>query len=66
MSRRRRVALQARAAPAGRSLSDYLLGELQHIATRPTRDELLERIASRGAGQLPAAEDVLAEQRPRR
>lgn len=57
-------ALKARAALEGRSLSDYLLGELQRIAARPTRVELLERIATRGIRDLPPAEDMLAEQRP--
>jgi plasmid stability protein len=39
--------LKARAAMAGMSLSDYLLGELRHSAERPTRQELMERIAGR-------------------
>lgn len=59
-------ALKAKAALEGRSLSDYLLRELERIATRPSRAELIERIISRGIADLPAAEDVLAEQRPRR
>ena len=56
-------ALKAKAALEGRSLSDYLLGELQRIADRPSRAELLARIAARGVRDLPPAEDVLAEQR---
>ncbi|MDN5794288.1 MAG: antitoxin [Intrasporangium sp.] len=59
-------ALKAKAALEGRSLSDYLLRELERIATRPSRAELMERIARRGIADLPPAEDVLAEQRPRR
>lgn len=59
-------ALKAKAALEGRSLSDYLLRELERIATRPTRTELLARIAARGMSQLPTAEDVLAEQRSTR
>jgi plasmid stability protein len=39
--------LKARAATAGMSLSDYLVAELRRIAERPTRDELLARLASR-------------------
>jgi antitoxin FitA len=39
--------LKARAATAGMSLSDYLLVELRRIAERPTRAELLARIADR-------------------
>jgi len=39
--------LKARAALAGMSLSDYLLAELRRSAERPTRQELLARIAQR-------------------
>jgi plasmid stability protein len=39
--------LKARAATSGMSLSDYLLAELRRIAERPSRDELLQRIAAR-------------------
>lgn len=39
--------LKARAALAGKSLSDYLLEELRRTAERPTRAEILERIAAR-------------------
>lgn len=59
-------ALKAKAAFEGRSLSDFLLDELDRIATRPSRAELLARIESRGIADLPAAESVLAEQRPPR
>ena len=56
-------ALKAKAAMEGRSLSESLLVELQRIADRPSRAELLARIAERGVCDLPSAEDVLAEQR---
>lgn len=59
-------ALKARAALEGRSLSDYVLTELQRIATRPSRTELLERLAAHGTRELPPAEDVLADERARR
>ncbi len=59
-------ALKAKAALEGRSLSDYLLRELDRLATRPSRAELLERIASRGVAALEPAAQVLAEQRPGR
>jgi antitoxin FitA len=36
--------LKARAAMAGMSLSDYLLGEIREIAERPTLAELRERL----------------------
>ena len=39
--------LKARAAEAGRTLSDYLLAELERLAARPTRDEMLARIHGR-------------------
>jgi plasmid stability protein len=39
--------LKAGAANSGRTLSDYLLSELEHLAQRPTRDEMLARIHSR-------------------
>lgn len=56
--------LKAKAALDGRSLSDFLLAELERIAERPTRAELLARIAAREAPSLPPAEDILREQRP--
>lgn len=36
--------LKARAAIAGLTLSDYLLREVERIAARPTREELIQRI----------------------
>ncbi len=39
--------LKARAALAGKSLSDYLLIEIRQIAERPTLEELLERLSAR-------------------
>jgi plasmid stability protein len=39
--------LKARAALAGMSLSEYALAELRRAAERPTRDEILARIARR-------------------
>jgi plasmid stability protein len=37
--------LKARAAQEGKSLSDYLLREIQRIAERPTMEEIMERLA---------------------
>jgi plasmid stability protein len=37
--------LKARAALAGLSLSEYVLAELRRAAERPTREELLRRLA---------------------
>jgi antitoxin FitA len=39
--------LKVRAAQAGQTLSDYLLAELERLASRPTREEMLARIHSR-------------------
>ena len=39
--------LKSRAAVSGQTLSDYLLAELERLAVRPTRDEMLARIHSR-------------------
>ena len=39
--------LKARAATAGMSLSDYLLGELREIAERPTLAEFRDRLHTR-------------------
>jgi plasmid stability protein len=44
--------LKARAAGAGMSLSDYALAELRRAAERPTRDEILARIAARTPARL--------------
>jgi plasmid stability protein len=41
--------LKARAAMAGRSLSDYLLAEIKEIAERPTLAELRDRLHRRKA-----------------
>ena len=39
--------LKSRAATAGMSLSDYLLRELDHVASRPTWDEIEARLKQR-------------------
>jgi plasmid stability protein len=39
--------LKSRAALAGMSLSDYLLGEIRQAVERPTIDELRARLQSR-------------------
>jgi plasmid stability protein len=48
--------LKVRAATAGMSLSDYLLGELREIAERPTLAEFRERLHTRKL--LPVALDT--------
>jgi plasmid stability protein len=44
--------LKTRAADLGQTLSDYLLAELERLAARPTRDEMLARIHSRKRATL--------------
>lgn len=39
--------LKVRAADAGRTLTDYLLAELERLAARPTRHDILARIHGR-------------------
>jgi antitoxin FitA len=59
--------LKSRAALAGMSLSEYLLGEIREVAARPTLDELRARLAER-PGMTPAiapAEAVRAEREGR-
>ncbi len=41
--------LKSRAAMAGMSLSDYLIGEIKEIAERPTLAELRDRLHTRKA-----------------
>ena len=55
--------LKSRAALAGMSLSDYLLGEIRQVAERPTLDELRARLQSRPEAVVPVspAEAVRAE-----
>ena len=56
--------LKARAADSGRTLSDYLLAELERLAARPTREQMLTRLHSRKRVTLktPAAV-VIREER---
>ena len=55
--------LKARAAMAGMSLSDYLIGEIKEIAERPTLAELRERLHQRKpvSAQFDAARMVREE-----
>jgi antitoxin FitA len=38
-------ALKIRAAQTGMTLSDYLLAEIEQVATKPTLNELMDRLA---------------------
>jgi antitoxin FitA len=55
--------LKVRAADSGQTLSDYLLAELERLAARPTRDEMLTRLRTRKrvALKTPAAVVIRAE-----
>ena len=55
--------LKSRAALAGMSLSDYLLGEIRQVAERPTIDELRARLRGRTQTSpcVPPAQAVRAE-----
>jgi len=52
--------IKSRAAEAGMTLSDYLLAEVERIASLPTREEMVARLHSRGRVKLrtPAAEII--------
>lgn len=51
--------LKVRAVDAGQTLSDYLLAELERVAARPTRDEMLTRIHKRRRVTLKTPSAVL-------
>jgi plasmid stability protein len=55
--------LKSRAAHSGQTLSDFLLAELERLAARPTREEMLTRLHSRKrvALKTPAAVVVREE-----
>jgi antitoxin FitA len=56
--------LKSRAALAGMSLSEYALAELRRAAERPTRDEIMARIAARPPAQLrPSPAAAVREER---
>ena len=57
--------LRARAAEAGVSLSDYVLGHITRLASRPTVADVLLR-AQRRAGSGPSAEAIIAAVRAAR
>jgi plasmid stability protein len=51
--------LKARAANAGLTLSDYLLAEVERLAARPTRGEMLARIHGRSRVTLKTSAAAL-------
>ena len=52
--------LRRRAASAGMSLQEYLLGRLVAEATTPTLDELLDRAGQRAGGKATLRDSVRA------
>lgn len=56
--------LKVRAATAGQTLSDYLLAELEKLAARPSREEMLTRLHGRRRVTLrTSAAAVIREER---
>lgn len=59
--------LKARAAGEGLTMSDYVLREVRKVLERPTREELLARLAARPVRRLrPSPTAVLRRERERR
>lgn len=61
--------LKARAATDGRSLSEYLLREIERLASRPTMNEWLAMVAKREPVILPegvSVVDMIREERDSR
>jgi len=59
--------LKARAALQGRSLSDYVLMELERVAERPSQAELLARLAQISRDELqPAVAELVRADRDHR
>ena len=54
-------ALKARAAESGLSLSGFLRGELDRLATRPTNTQVIDRLARRNRKGGPSVSDTVAE-----
>jgi plasmid stability protein len=56
--------LRVRAATEGKSLSDYLLAELERIAALPSREQMLARLHGRSRSKLStSAARIVREQR---
>lgn len=59
--------IKARAALEGMSMSDWLLREIGKVVERPTRREVLARLARRAPVALePSAAQMVREERNRR
>ena len=51
--------LKVRAAHEGQTLSDYLLAELERLAARPSREEMLTRLHGRRRVSLKTAASLM-------
>ncbi len=59
--------LKSRAALAGTSMSEYILQELKKSLERPTREELLDRLAELPEPKLrPSPAELIRAERDRR
>ena len=59
--------LKSRAALAGMSMSEYILQQLKESLERPTREELLDRLAELPEPKLrPSPADLIRAERERR
>ncbi len=59
--------LKSRAALKGMSMSEYILQELTKSLERPSREELLDRIAQLSEAELqPSPAEVIREERDHR
>jgi plasmid stability protein len=59
--------LKARAALAGISMSEYILREMRKVLERPTREEMLARIAAYSEEKLsPDPATLIREERDKR
>ncbi len=59
--------LKARAAIEGMSMSDYVLREIRKALDRPTRQEVLERLARRPARRVrPTPAEIVRSERDAR
>jgi len=59
--------LKARAALEGLSMSEFVLREVRKALDRPTRQEMLERLASQPVRRLPRpAADIVRDERDAR
>ncbi|MHB1010530.1 MAG: FitA-like ribbon-helix-helix domain-containing protein [Propionibacteriaceae bacterium] len=52
--------LKHRAAAQGKSLSAYVGAELAKIASRPTNEEIVERLRARDSSNGPTSDEIVA------